>query len=111
HSKDGSLLPVPEFPQEETFDSAALCDRIHTRLRSNTVPFGPTSGEEMIEIRIGANEKPPSSATVVTWTETETSPFYCVEPWMGPPNSPQHKMGLHLVEPGKSQSFLVEVLL
>lgn len=111
HSKGGGLLPVPVFPQEDTFDSPGLVDRIHTRLRSNTVSFGPCSGEEEIKIRVGAGEKIPSGTTFVTWTESETSPFYCVEPWMGPPNSPQHGTGLHLVEPGKSQKFSVEVLL
>jgi galactose mutarotase-like enzyme len=109
HQSDGTLLPVPDFPQEGTFDNKEICDRIYSRLRSNTVAFGPTSGEEQIRIRIGTEEKPPAATTVVTWTETDASPFYCVEPWMGPPNSPEHKMGLHLVEPGKTQSFVVEI--
>jgi len=111
HNPDGSLLPLPEAPQEDTFDSSGLRDRIHCRLRTNQVVFGPDDGEEQIRIRVGTEEKPDPATTVVTWTETDTSPFYCVEPWMGPPNSPEHKLGLHMVKPGKSQTFLVEVLL
>jgi galactose mutarotase-like enzyme len=109
HANDGSLVPVADFPQEDRFDSAGLRDRIHTRLKSNRITFGPTDGEEQIEIRVGTDEKPDPGTTVVTWTETDTSPFYCVEPWMGPPNSPAHKSGLHFVPPGRSQSFLTEV--
>ena len=48
---------------------------------------------------------------MLTWTEKPDSPFYCVEPWMGPPNAPAHKTGLSLVEPGKIQRFVVEVSL
>jgi hypothetical protein len=28
---------------------------------------------------------------------------------MGPPNAPEHKNGLHLVAPGASETFFVEV--
>lgn len=111
HHADGSLLPVPEVPHEETFDSDELRDRIHTRLRTNTVVFGQKDEDEQIKIRIGTEERPDPATAVVTWSETETSPFYCVEPWMGPPNAAQHKTGLHMLEPGKAQSFLVEVSL
>lgn len=109
HSSDGSLVPVSDFPQEERFDSAGLRDRIHTRLKWNRVTFGPTDGDEQIDIRFGNSEKPDPGAAIVIWTEGEDSPFFCVEPWMGPPNSPASKVGLHFVEPGKSQSFLAEV--
>lgn len=111
HSKDGSLIPVPDFPQEDNFGSGDLRDRIHLRLKSRTVSFGPKDGDEQIRMRIGTEEKPSPDTAVVTWTEDERSPFYCVEPWMGPPNSPDHKTGLHLVEPGKAQTFLVEIAL
>ena len=52
---------------------------------------------------------PPADATFVTWTESDDSPFYCVEPWMGPANAAEHKTGLHLVPPGGSESFTVSV--
>ena len=47
----------------------------------------------------------------VVWTEAPDSIFYCVEPWMGPPNSPEHKKGLHSVGGGDSATFGVEVAL
>lgn len=111
HAANGELAPVLDFPQEDRFDSAGLSDRIHTGLKLNTVSFGPIDNEEQIEIRVGGDPKPAAGTSIVTWTENDASPFYCVEPWMGPPNSPAHKLGLHFVRPGKSQSFLTEVRL
>ena len=48
---------------------------------------------------------------VVTWTESPESPFFCVEPWMGAPNSPTHGKGLRWVEPGAISEWVVEVAL
>jgi galactose mutarotase-like enzyme len=45
----------------------------------------------------------------VTWTQADDSPFYCVEPWMGPANAPEHRKGLHLVPPGGRDTFTVSV--
>ncbi len=39
------------------------------------------------------------------------SPFFCVKPWMGPPNAPGNQLGMHLVEPGQTQRFVVGVSL
>lgn len=111
HLDDGSLEPVKDFSEETSFDEPGLVDRIHCKLKEHTVRFGPKSGEEDIFIRVGSADKLTPWNSVVTWTENEDSPFYCVEPWMGPPNSPEHKNGLHFVEPGKSEIFSVEISL
>jgi galactose mutarotase-like enzyme len=60
-------------------------------------------------VTLGAENVPPPDAAIVTWTESATAPFYCVEPWMGPPNSPEHKCGLHHVAPGQTETFTVAV--
>ena len=41
--------------------------------------------------------------------ESDTSPFYCVEPWMGAPNSAANPK--HFVAPGASKTFLSEISL
>jgi len=61
--------------------------------------------------RSGMAHSSPKDLTVVTWTEDEKSPFYCIEPWMGPPNAPETKVGLHTVAPGQMQKFYVEIRL
>ncbi len=114
HQSDGRLEPAPPFEQSTSFDDPALVDRIHTRLKENVVRFGPKNGEEDIVMRLQGGDSSatqPSDQTVVTWSESETAPYYCVEPWMGPPNSPEHKKGLNFVPPKKTGVFSVEVSL
>lgn len=110
HQLPTGRLSAPEpVPASESFASPALIDRIHLGLRNRTVRFGPRDRGDAVLLRVGADETPPDWATVVTWTHAAESPFFCVEPWMGPPNSPENKVGYHLVKPGATQSFLVEI--
>ena len=62
-----------------------------------------------ITVRLGTEKIPPPEATFVTWTLADDSPFYCVEPWMGPANAPEHKVGLYHVAPGETQKFAVSI--
>jgi galactose mutarotase-like enzyme len=71
--------------------------------------FGEEGEPGDVAVRLGDGALPPAGATFVTWTESEASPFYCVEPWMGPANAPEHKRGLHLVPPGGTETFTVSV--
>lgn len=115
HLPDGTLQHSKAFTSKKpatSFDTSDLVDRIHTKLQSNTISFGPKGGEENILISLPQQSRPPTWNAITTWTEKpNNSPFYCVEPWMGPPNSPEHKNGLHTVLPGQSQSFSVTVTL
>jgi galactose mutarotase-like enzyme len=78
-------------------------------LQRNEVVVSEKGGASAIVVRLGIDDVPPANATFVTWTFAPDSPFYCVEPWMGPPNAPEHKVGLHLVAPGETQRFAVSV--
>ena len=108
---DGSLVAADFKGGEVSMDDPELVDRIHFRLKQNKVKFGLKNGEEDVTVIVSDAARPLPGATVVTWTESEDSPFYCVEPWMGPPNSPEHKKGLHWVEPGETDRFKVKVTL
>jgi galactose mutarotase-like enzyme len=107
----GQLHPGPRLTPEQSLASKDLIDVFHTALKSNAVVLGGRNGADKITIRLGANRVPPKSAVMVTWTLADDSPFYCVEPWMGPANSPEHKTGLYQVGPSETQIFLVEVSL
>ena len=113
HAPDGSLLPVDKgWDRDTSFGNPANSDRIYTRLKGDTAVFGPNGGEEDIGIRILSDSDTYSTWNAfVVWTESPNSPFYCVEPWMGPPNSPEHGKGLHAVGGGESATFGVEVSL
>lgn len=106
----GALVEGPSLPGSPSLANPELLDAIHLQLREQDCSFGPADESEQVTVRIGTRAKPAPDLAFVTWTESETSPFYCVEPWMGPPNAPEHKQGLHWVSPGQTQRFCVEVL-
>ena len=81
-----------------------------------TTHAGPGAAEAVIaekggpdgDIRIRNGTAGPD-ACFITWTESETAPYFCVEPWMGPPNAPEHKLGLHWVRPGETETFAISI--
>ena len=110
HASNGSLSAVEPFNSEDSFGNPENNDRIFTQLNSDCTAVNLTESDERIHVRILQDTNPasPENAFVI-WSETPESPFYCVEPWMGPPNSAEHKKGLHTVAPGEQSCFAVEV--
>jgi galactose mutarotase-like enzyme len=109
HDPTGALVAGPQLQPEESLANPAMVDTLHLGLRSNEVVFGEKSGLGNVHVRLGTEKVPNPDATFVTWTLADESPFYCVEPWMGPPNAPENKIGLHHVAPGETQKFAVSV--
>jgi len=109
HAANGHLVAGPALQMEEPLSNAALIDTLHTRLRSNEVVFGEKGRPGDIAMRLGTSAMPPPDATFVTWTADDQSPYYCVEPWMGPPNAPEHKRGLQWVKPRETATFAVSI--
>lgn len=110
---DGALQPLPKgWDAEDNFGLPEISDRIYTKLKGDTFRFGPAGGEEDIAVRILPNctAASPNNAFLL-WTESQESPFFCVEPWMGPPNAVAHQRGLHHVGPKETATFGVEVSL
>lgn len=105
----GGLIAGPTLQTEESFANPAIVDALHLGLRHNEIVFGEKGRPGDVVMRIGADKTPPADYTVVTWTYSDDAPFFCVEPWMGPPNAPEHKVGLHHVAPGETKSFLVTI--
>jgi galactose mutarotase-like enzyme len=91
-----------------SLDDPALIDLIHTGLTGSTAILAEREGSK-IDIAIDTEKHVPDGATFVTWTQSTESPFYCVEPWMGPPNATEHGIGLARVQPGDVQKFVVKV--
>ncbi len=106
----GQLIAGPTLPTTVSLADPALIDTIHTGLSSPLVRFGPADGTAgIVSLQHGVGDRPAPDATFVTWTLDDDAPFYCVEPWMGPPNAPEHQRGLHWVEPGQTGRFSVRV--
>ncbi|HVW20022.1 MAG TPA: aldose epimerase [Opitutaceae bacterium] len=107
--KTGGLVPGPALGARESLANPDLIDTQHTGLQSSDCTFGEKDRPGDVTVRLGTAKVPPPEAAFVTWTADESAPFYCVEPWMGPPNAPETKVGLHWVPPGKTQTFVVSV--
>ncbi|MDG2256544.1 MAG: aldose epimerase [Opitutaceae bacterium] len=111
HAADGSLFEANLPKRRESIANPELVDRIHYDLSRSVVICECLVDNSKIEIEMGADRKPHSEYAVVTWTESDTAPFFCIEPWMGPPNSPETKVGLHMVNPGKREAYSVTIRL
>ena len=105
----GQLTSGPSLLTDENLANPALIDTLHMGLRSNEVVFGEKGRPGDVILRLGTAKVPPADATIVTWSGSDDAPYYCVEPWMGPPNAPDHKVGLHWVPPGETEKFSVSI--
>jgi galactose mutarotase-like enzyme len=105
----GQMVDGPKLQPRETLDNPALIDTVFTGLRGHQFQVTERPTGSRLRFRTGFGNTSSQDACVVTWTADEKSPFYCLEPWMGSPNAPETKIGLHLVGPGQTQRFLVEV--
>lgn len=104
---DGNLSPAGQPPPSYRLDDPAALDQIHFGLSSPEATI--SNGSESVRIRILCDSPLPDWATWVTWSESTSAPYFCVEPWMGPPNSPEHRIGYHLVRPKHTQKFVVQI--
>jgi galactose mutarotase-like enzyme len=109
--EQGGLVSGPRVGTKETLAAKELVDLIHTGLRRDVFAVTEISTGDRLLFRSGMANSNTRDFAVVTWTENDKSPFYCVEPWMGPPNAAETKVGLHHVAPGQSQKFYVEITL
>jgi len=109
HAPDGSLTPTEAPVATPSLADPALLDTIHCDLTAASYRCSPGDPHGGITVQHGAGETPPPDAALVTWTESADSPFFCIEPWMGPPNAPGTGVGLHWVKPGQTARFTVKV--
>jgi galactose mutarotase-like enzyme len=109
-NETGQLVDGPRLAAKETLDNPALIDTLFAGLRGHQFQVVERPSGARVLFRTGYTNTTAQDTVVVAWTQEDKSPFYCLEPWMGPPNSPENQTGLHLVGPGQTQKFLVEVV-
>jgi galactose mutarotase-like enzyme len=106
---NGQLKLGPMLKPEMSLADPLLVATYHAALKGNTVSFGPKGRPGRVSVKLGMEKVPPTGSTFVTWTFDDKAPYFCVEPWMGPANGPDHGVGLHWVQPDQTQRFVVEV--
>lgn len=109
HMETGRVVDGPRLATRETLDNPALIDTIHGGLRGHAFEVTERPTGARLRFNTGFTNTTARDAVIVTWSQDEKAPFYCLEPWMGAPNSPENKTGLHFVGPGLTQKFYVEV--
>ncbi len=107
--EQGLLYAGPKVGSRETLDNKDLVDLIHTGLRREVFAVTEAGTGNRLLFRTSMAGSNAKDLAIVTWTADEKSPFFCVEPWMGPPNAHETKVGLHSVAPGQMQKFYTEI--
>ena len=107
HAGDGTFVPTEDVTLPVNFGHAGPERHdVHEDPGTTQLTFGPRNGEEDIRITFDSG----ASATVVVWTESEASPFYCVEPWACLPNAQANKFtGARWVGIGCADAFVCKV--
>lgn len=106
HRDDGGFDPEPANAPLH-FDDPAISNRI--LVGTGIEPLRITSERAPFDLEIRASADAPEHLCTVLWTESEDSPFYCVEPWYGLPNGGGDGTSRPMVEPGKTSTFTVTI--
>lgn len=109
--EDGSISASAPGKRRHSLDDAGLLDRFHCL---EGVPAEPV---RLICARLGKRieidlQRPGSVPwyAVTTWTEADTSDFYCIEPWLGLPDAIHNGFGLRWLAPGRSETAALRIV-
>ena len=107
YEKGGMMKKSLNAKERTSLDNPNLINRVHYELNSPTAEISLLNDEESIKITEVGGAEAGSRLTFVTWTK-EKSSFYCVEPWMSPPNPIENKSA-RIIPPGRRDEFTVEI--
>jgi galactose mutarotase-like enzyme len=102
---DGTITEAePGLPSYSLADPE-IVDTFHCLTRQSDEPMLLTLPGLARTVRFELHQ--PDSVpwyAVTTWTESDTSDFYCVEPWIGLPDAIHNGRGLRWLAPGKTET-------
>ncbi|MGV2289154.1 aldose epimerase [Trinickia sp. YCB016] len=107
---DGSIsAPEPGEPSYQ-LDDPRIHDRFHclSGVPAQPVRLVSPSLRRVVEIDLQRPGSVPWYAAT-TWTEADTSDFYCVEPWLGLPDAIHNGLGLRWLAPGKTETAALRI--
>jgi galactose mutarotase-like enzyme len=107
---DGAISDAVPGEPRYTLDDPRIHDRFHCL---DGVPGEPVrlvspSLGRTVEIDLQRAGSAPWYA-VTTWTEANTSDFYCVEPWLGLPDAIHNGLGLRWLAPGQAETAALRI--
>jgi galactose mutarotase-like enzyme len=106
--KEGGIMekntPTKEF---SSLDDPSLINRVYYELKNPSAIISLLNDEESIKIsEVGGSENG-SKLTFVSWMK-KGEPYFCLEPWMSPPNASENKT-TRMVPPGSRDEFTIEI--
>jgi galactose mutarotase-like enzyme len=104
---DGTMVDNPKSGYPVPLGDEKLINRIHYQLESPEAEIALLNGEETIRLNEASWSGKGSRLSYVTWTQAG-APYFCVEPWMSPPNAPESKTA-QFVSPGGREEFTIEL--
>ena len=107
YQPDGNLVDNSKSDYPIPLNDENLINRIHYQLESSDAEISLLNGEETIRINEASWSGKGSRLSYVSWTKPG-APYFCLEPWMSPPNAPENKT-VQYVSPGAREEFTIEV--
>ncbi len=107
YQKGGLMTKKASVPSPAGLDNADLINAVHYELDRPTAEISLLNGEETIRISEVGGAEAGSRTSFVSWSKEDAS-YYCVEPWMSPPNAPENKT-MKMVPPAGRDEFTVEI--
>lgn len=103
----GIMKKIPRTKDKSTLEDPNLINQVHYELKKPTAEISLLNQEEPVRISEVGGSDNGSRLTFVTWSQ-DNAPYYCIEPWMSPPNAPENKTS-RMVPPGGRDEFTVEI--
>ena len=89
------MKKIPVSKEISSMEDPNLINRVYYELKKPVAEISLLNQEEPIKISEVGGAESGSRLTFVAWTQ-ESAPYYCVEPWMSPPNSPENHLTSYL---------------
>ena len=107
YQKGGMLLKKPTLSTPHSMEDESLINSVFYELSEPNAEVSLLNGEETLRIAEVGGADVGSRLTFVTWSNSN-SPYYCIEPWMSPPNAPENKT-TRMVPPSARDEFTIEI--
>ena len=108
YQNDGNMIKkTPSNDYSYRLSTPNLINNIFYETIEPKAEISLLSGEETLRVSEVGGAETGSRLTFVSWTKPN-APYFCLEPWMSPPNAPENKT-VRFVPPGGRDEFTVEI--
>ncbi len=99
---DGSIIPQTSSLKPFLLSDPSLVDSFHLLSGQGPVLLRQRPTGRSLAIHLNHPGSLPWYC-VTSWTQSDESDFYCLEPWLGLPNAIHHGQGLRKLAPGQTE--------